>query len=86
MISVSRRNWQEIKINENIVKKIQQTYSFSNIISRLLVSRKFDDEEIYSINNYIELSNKFRNNLDFINSSKLLEDAIKKKRKDMHIR
>jgi len=81
MISVSRRNWQEIKINENIVKKIQQTYGFSNIISRLLVSRKFDDEEIYSINNYIELSNKFRNNLDFINSSKLLEDAIKKREK-----
>ena len=81
MISVSRRNWQEIKINENIVKKTQQANDFSNLISRLLVSRKFDDEEIYSIKNYIELSNKFRNNLDFINASKLVKNAINKKEK-----
>ena len=81
MISVSKRNWQEIKINENIAKKTQQINDFSNVISRLLVARKFDDEEIYSIKNYIELSNKFRNNLDFINSSKLVEDAINKKEK-----
>jgi len=81
MISVSKRNWQEIKINENIAKKIQQLNDFSNIISRLLVARKFEDEEIYSIKNYIELSNKFNNNLDFINSSKLVEEAINKKEK-----
>ena len=79
MISVSKRNWQEIRINENIAKKTQQVNNFSNIISRLLVARKFEDEEIYSIKNYIELSNKFHNNLDFINSSKLVEEAINKK-------
>ena len=81
MISVSKRNWQEIKINENIVKKIQQINNFSNIVSRLLVARKFEDEEIYSIKNYIELSNKFNNNFDFINSSKLVEEVINKKKK-----
>ena len=81
MISVSKRNWQEVKINENIVKKTQQVNNFSNIISRLLVARKFEDEEIYSIKNYLELSNKFHNNLDFINSSKLVEEAINKKEK-----
>ena len=81
MISVSNRNWQEIKIKENIVRKTQQVNDFSNIISRLLVVRKFDDEEIYSIKHYIELSNKFHNNLDFINSSRLVEEAINKKEK-----
>ena len=79
MISVSRRNWQEIKINKNIVKKTQQKNNFSDIVSQLIVSRKFDLEEIYSIRNYLELSNKFINNLDFINSSKLIENAINKK-------
>ena len=81
MISVSKRNWQEIKINENYVKKTQQVNDFSNLISRLLVARKFDNEEIYSIKNYIELSNEFLNNLDFINASKLLEEVINKKEK-----
>ena len=79
MISVSKRNWQEIKINKNIIKKAQQVNNFSDIVSRLIVSRKFDLEEIYSIRNHLELSNKFTNNLDFINSSQLIENAINNK-------
>ena len=58
MISVSKRNWQELKINQNIVEKTQQENNFSEIVSRLIVSRKFDIEEIYSIRNYLELTNK----------------------------
>ena len=81
MISVSKRNWQEIKLNQNIVKKTQQLNNFSDIVSRLIVSRKFDLEEIYTIRNYLELPNKFSNNLDFINSSKLIENAINNKEK-----
>ena len=81
MISVSKRNWQEIKIDNNIIKKIQQVNNFSDIVSRLIVSRKFDLEEIYSIRNYLKLPNKFKNNLDFINSSKLIENAINNKEK-----
>ena len=81
MISVSKRNWQELKINQNIVEKTQQENNFSEIVSRLIVSRKFDIEEIYSIRNYLELTNKFLNNLDFINSTKLVENAIFKKEK-----
>ena len=81
MISVSKRNWQEIKINKNIIKKAQQVNNFSDIVSRLIVSRKFDLEEIYSIRNHLELSNKFTNNLDFINSSQLIENAINNKEK-----
>ena len=78
MISVSKRNWQEIKINKNIIEKTQQENNFSEIVSRLIISRKFDLEEIYSIRNYLELTNKFSNNLDFINSIKLIENAIHK--------
>ena len=81
MISVSKRNWQEIKINKNIIEKTQQENNFSEIVSRLIISRKFDLEEIYSIRNYLELTNKFSNNLDFINSTKLVENAIYKKEK-----
>ena len=81
MISVSKRNWQELKINQNIVEKTKQENNFSEIVSRLIVSRKFDIEEIYSIRNYLELTNKFLNNLDFINSIKLIENTIFKKEK-----
>ena len=53
MISISGRKWQEKKVNTKIVEKIQQQNNFSKIISKLIVSRNFDENEIYLINNHI---------------------------------
>ena len=57
MISVSGRKWQEKKINKKIVEKVHQDYKFSKILSQLIVSRKFNHEEIHLINNDLNLSN-----------------------------
>ena len=81
MISVSGREWKEEKVNKRIVEKIEQEYNFSKIVSKLIVSRNFDKQEIYSINNNLELSNYFQNNPDFINSVTLVEKTLKKKEK-----
>ena len=62
MISVSGRKWQEIKVNNKLVEKIQQDYNFSNFLSKLIVSRKFNENEIYLIENQLSLSNVFLNN------------------------
>ena len=66
MISVSGREWKEEKVNKRIVEKIEQEYNFSKIVSKLIVSRNFDKEEIYSINNNLKFSNLFQNNSDFM--------------------
>ena len=50
MISVSGKEWGEKKINQNLVDKLKQDYDFSEILSRLIISRKFDDDEISTIN------------------------------------
>ena len=42
MISVSGKRWEQKKINQNIVDKLKQEYDFSEILSRLIISRKFD--------------------------------------------
>ena len=55
MISVSGKNWEEIKINQNLVNKLKQDYGFNDILSRLIISRKFNEEEIASINNNLNL-------------------------------
>ncbi len=81
MISVSGREWKEEKVNKRIVEKIEQEYNFSKIVSKLIVSRNFDKEEIYSINNNLKLPNLFQNNSDFINSVKIVEELIKNKEK-----
>ncbi|WP_075500842.1 single-stranded-DNA-specific exonuclease RecJ [Candidatus Pelagibacter communis] len=81
MISVSGREWKEEKVNKRILEKIEQEYNFSKIVSKLIVSRNFDKEEIYSINNNLKLSNFFQNNSDFIDSVKIVEKLIKHKEK-----
>ncbi len=79
MISVSGRKWKEEKVSKRLLEKIEQEYNFSKIVSKLIVSRNFDKQEIYSINNNLELSNYFQNNPDFINSVTLVEKTLKKK-------
>jgi single-stranded-DNA-specific exonuclease len=81
MISVSGKNWIEKKINKNTVDKLKQDYNFSDILSKLIVSRSFDETELITINNDLILSNIFFKNIDFKNSAKLVIDAINNKEK-----
>ena len=51
MISVSGRDWQKVDVSAKIVKKIQQDFNLSQILSELIVSRNFSENEIYLIEN-----------------------------------
>ena len=79
MISVSGKKWVEKKISKNSIEKIKQDFNFSEIISKLIISRNFDYNEIHSIENPSIIQNEFKNNRDFINASLLLEKSINKK-------
>jgi single-stranded-DNA-specific exonuclease len=81
MISISGKKWEQKKINQNLVKKLKQDFNFSEILSRLIVSRKFDDDEITTINTDLDLNNIFLNNIDFSQSIKLVVDCIKNNEK-----
>ncbi len=65
MISVSDKNWEHKKINQNLVDKLKQDFDFSDTLSRLIISRKFDDDEIATIHTNLDLNNVFLNNKDF---------------------
>ena len=76
MISVSGKKWEQKKINQNLVDKLKQDFDFSDILSRLIISRKFDDNEIATINTDLDLNNIFLNNEDFKQSIKLVINCI----------
>ena len=76
MISVSGKKWEQKKINQNIVDKLKQDFNFSDILSRLIISRKFDVDEIATINTDLDLNNVFLNNEDFNQSIKLVVNCI----------
>ena len=77
MISISGKIWKQEKINKNLVEKVKQDYDFGDILSRLIVSRKYDVSEIYGINNYQKLTNIFNDDYDFEKASSVLLNSIK---------
>ena len=76
MISVSGKKWEQKKINQNLVDKIKQDFNFSDILSRLIISRKFEDNEIATITSDLDLNNVFLNNKDFSQSINLVVNSI----------
>ena len=76
MISISGKKWEQKKINQNLVDKLKQDFDFSDILSRLIISRKFDDDEIATVNLDLNLNNVFLNNKDFNQSIKLVVNCI----------
>ena len=76
MISVSDKIWEQKKISQKLIDKLKQNFDFSDILSRLIISRKFDDDEIATINTDLNLNNVFLKNKDFNKSIKLVVNCI----------
>ena len=81
MISITGKNWEQKKINKNSIEKLRQDHNFSEILSKLIITRKFDRTEIYSIDNNIDLTNVFTKNYDFKDSIDLVTIAINNREK-----
>ena len=81
MISILGRDWLQIKTNQNLIEKIKQDYNFSEIISKLVISRKFNQTELSSIDNFLHLNNVFIKNEDFNKSIELVAGSINNKEK-----
>jgi single-stranded-DNA-specific exonuclease len=79
MISVSGRNWEEKKTNKNLIEKLKQDHDFSDIVSKLVISRGFDEIELSTIINNLSLNNVFLKNEDFEKSVKLVIETINNK-------
>ena len=69
MISVSDKEWRERKLDNNLINKSSQDNNFSQILSKLVIAREFNNEEIYTINNF-----KNVNFLMYLNSIKILKN------------
>ena len=81
MISVSGKKWEEKITNKNSIEKLKQDYNFSNILSKLVISKKFDQTELSSIDNNLDLNNVFLKNSDFQASIELVINSINNKEK-----
>ncbi len=77
MISVSGKKWVHRKVNKNLLEKIKQDYNFSDILSNLIISRNFNQTELSSIDNNLNLNNVFIRNIDYQKSLEIITKSIK---------
>src|SRR5210317_1005489 len=76
MISVSGKNWEELNINKRLVEKIKIDHGLNDIQSKIILSRNYSNEEIYLINNKIDLKNPFYNTKDFLQGCEILNKNL----------
>ncbi len=81
MESISGQNWEELKINNRVLEKTKIDHSLSDIQAKLVISRNFTEEEIYTINHEVNFVNPFTKSRDFLLACDLLFNHIKKKNK-----
>ena len=66
MISVSGKNWEELRFNKRLVEKVKIDNDFSEILSKLIISRGFSETEIFTIKNELNFPNPFLKSYDFL--------------------
>jgi single-stranded-DNA-specific exonuclease len=79
MISISGNKWKEQITKKNLINKYKQDYNFSDILSKLVISRDFDKTELTSIDNNLNPNNVFLKNSDFEKSVDLVVNSINNK-------
>ena len=76
MISVSGKKWEHKKTNKNLKEKLKQDFNLSDILSCIAITRKFNQTELNTLDNSLNLNNVFLKNLDFEKSIKLVSNSI----------
>ena len=79
MISVSGTYWEEIKFNKRLIDKIKFEQDFNEITARQILFNGFNNEEIFSIKNKLEVKNPFINITDFLKGVEILNQSINNK-------
>ena len=81
MKSISGKNWEETLSNKRLVEKIKIDHNLNQIQAKIIISRSFSEEEIFTIKNQINFKNPFLNTKDFLLGCDLLKRHINKKSK-----
>ena len=76
MLSISGKNWIEINKNKRLLERIKLEHNFEEVIAQIIISRKFTELEILTINNDLKISNPFLNNSDFLRSIDILNQSL----------
>ena len=77
MKSVSGMTWKIESIPERLILKKQQDFNTSYLLSKILLEKKYSDEEIHNSLNEDQLVNTAYHNEDFASATDIFKECIK---------
>tara|TARA_B100001123_G_C15304460_1_gene1022138 strand:+ start:1012 stop:2706 length:1695 start_codon:yes stop_codon:yes gene_type:complete len=81
MKSVSGMTWKIVSIPERLIIKKKQDFNTSYLLSKILLEKKYSNEEIYNSLNNDQLNNLTYFNEDFVNAGNIFQECIKNNKK-----
>ena len=81
MKSVSGMTWKIESIPERLIIKKKQDFNTSYLLSKILLAKKYSDEEIYNSLNDDKVDNISYHNEDFVNAGKIFLECLKNNKK-----
>ena len=76
MISISGKHWEEVKIQKRLIDKVKIDFDLTDTQSKIALSRNYNDQDFFLINNEIKLHNPFLKTKDFLLGCELLKNNI----------
>jgi len=76
MISISGKNWEEVRVQKRLIDKIKIDFDLTEIQAKIALSRNYTDQDLFLINNEIKFHNPFLKTKDFLLGCELLKNNI----------
>ena len=77
MISISGKNWEEVRVQKRLIDKVKIDFDLTEIQAKIALSKNYTKQDFFLINNEIKLSNPFLNTDDFLLGCEILNKNIK---------
>ena len=77
MISISGKNWEEVRVQKRLIDKVKIDFDLNETQAKIALSRNYTNQDFFLINNEIKLNNPFLNTDDFLLGCEILNKNIK---------
>ena len=76
MISISGKNWEEVRVQKRLIDKVKIDFKLSETQAKIALSRNYTNQDFFLIDNEIKFNNPFLNTKDFLLGCEILNNNI----------
>jgi len=76
MISISGKNWEEVRVQKRLIDKVKIDFDLTETQAKIALSKNYTHQDFFLINNELKLNNPFLNTDDFLLGCEILNKNI----------